>query len=179
MSLQHILLGLLREQPSSGYDLNKRLEEQGQHFWVTEQSQVYRALYKMLAAGWVVFETVVQETNPNKKIYQLTSTGEVEFLTWLYANLEDGQPAQLWLAQLYLGLDLDETHILDILHARLERLEKRMSWSQEQLQGYSTENRRDILRSLTLKYYIHMLETEMRWLEILLDDLPKRLLVDS
>ncbi|MEO1643977.1 MAG: PadR family transcriptional regulator, partial [Chloroflexota bacterium] len=49
MSLQHILLGLLSDEPGSGYDLNKRLQAEGQHFWTTDQSQIYRALYKMQA----------------------------------------------------------------------------------------------------------------------------------
>ena len=37
MSLEHILLGLLRE-PASGYDLKAIFDERIQHFWAAELS---------------------------------------------------------------------------------------------------------------------------------------------
>ncbi|MBC7811849.1 MAG: PadR family transcriptional regulator, partial [Burkholderiales bacterium] len=75
MSLQHILLGVLKDEPLSGYDLNKFFQYVMQYMWPTEQSQIYRALYKLHEFGWVEIEYVVQDENPNKKIYHLTDAG--------------------------------------------------------------------------------------------------------
>ncbi|MYK68861.1 MAG: PadR family transcriptional regulator, partial [Gammaproteobacteria bacterium] len=43
MSLDHILLGLLRD-PATGYDLKSAFSERIRHFWSAELSQIYPAL---------------------------------------------------------------------------------------------------------------------------------------
>ena len=52
MSLNHILLGMLKE-PGSGYDLGKRFSEGPIHFWSAELSQIYPALRRMTERGWL------------------------------------------------------------------------------------------------------------------------------
>lgn len=59
MSLPHMLLGLLEEGSMSGYELNKAIHDSIRHFWTTDQSQIYRALHKMEADGWLRVETVI------------------------------------------------------------------------------------------------------------------------
>ncbi len=41
MSLDHILLGILR-QPGTGYDIKVAFNEVFNHFWQAQQSQIYR-----------------------------------------------------------------------------------------------------------------------------------------
>src|SRR5690349_10724831 len=83
MSLQHMILGVLKYGPISGYDLNKAFQASIQHFWETEQSLIYRALYKMQDFGWVESESVAQDNAPAKKLYRLTESGRAELKRWL------------------------------------------------------------------------------------------------
>ena len=83
MSLQHLILGVLKYRPLSGYDLNKAFRASVEHFWNTEQSQIYRALSKLHEAGWVEMKQVPQATLPSKKIYHLTDAGREELYRWL------------------------------------------------------------------------------------------------
>ena len=50
MSLDHILLGLLRE-PATGYDLGNAFSENVRHFWSAELSQIYPALKRLEQRG--------------------------------------------------------------------------------------------------------------------------------
>ena len=50
MSLQHILLGLLRE-PASGYDLKAYFDSSVRYFWAAELSQIYPTLQRMEKSG--------------------------------------------------------------------------------------------------------------------------------
>ncbi|HAV77127.1 MAG TPA: PadR family transcriptional regulator, partial [Anaerolineae bacterium] len=42
MSLPHIILGMLRKEPKSGYDLKKELETVIHFFWEADISRIYR-----------------------------------------------------------------------------------------------------------------------------------------
>src|SRR5215218_4459049 len=75
MSLPHIILGMLRKKPKSGYDLKKELNNVIHYFWEADISRIYRSLAEMQKKGWVAFETVIQEDSPNKKLYSLTKEG--------------------------------------------------------------------------------------------------------
>jgi len=53
MALEHAILGFLDYGPMSGYDLKKTFDDSVNHFWTAQQSQIYRALKKMVGDGWV------------------------------------------------------------------------------------------------------------------------------
>jgi len=44
MSLEYAILGFLNYHPYTGYDLKKIFDNSVQHFWVADQSQIYRTL---------------------------------------------------------------------------------------------------------------------------------------
>jgi len=162
MSLQHILLGLLSESPNSGYELNKRLETVGQHIWLTEQSQIYRALYKMTSNGWVSFELVAQEATPNKKVYSLTSVGREEFEQWSHTAPDTDPNAQSWLAQLFLTPNLTEIEARILIQQRIMSVQGKLIWARDR---HHQENHSAPHKSFTLRYYMNILEAETEWLE--------------
>ncbi|MEO1291041.1 MAG: PadR family transcriptional regulator [Chloroflexota bacterium] len=168
MSLQHILLGLLNDRPGSGYDLNKRLQSEGQHFWMTDQSQIYRALYKMQAEEWVRYETVIQQDSPNKKVYYITETGRAELKAWLHEDTVENPPAYLWLAKLYLGRDLDVDKMQHIILQRLEQVRQYKQWAQSsrhELANGTNGHRIYAVRLMTFDYNLQILDAEIEWLE--------------
>src|ERR1041384_4339943 len=103
MSLPHLLLGLLSSTPMSGYDLNKEFNTTVQHFWTTDQSQIYRALYKLEEEGKVRVETIIQEDNPNKKVYHITEAGKEELRDWLAKRHTSGHTREAWMGPLFFG----------------------------------------------------------------------------
>ena len=55
MSLEHILLGLLRS-PKSGYELKAEFDVGVANFWPAELSQIYVTLKRLTKRGWSTIE---------------------------------------------------------------------------------------------------------------------------
>ena len=129
MSLPHILLGMLRKQPKSGYDLNKELKFVVHYFWETDLSRIYRTLNDLQNKGWVGFQTIVQDGSPNKKVYSITDEGRQELRRWL---AEPGKSSQEttrnpFLAQLHFSDAISPDVQQRVMVERLKTLQEEVS----------------------------------------------------
>lgn len=124
MSLQHLILGILNYAPISGYDLNKAFQVSVQHFWDTDQSQIYRALYKLHDLGLVTVEVVEQDNAPDKKIYGLTDAGRTELRRWLASPEAMPSLHEGWLGQLFFAHELNAEGAVRVLQERIAELEQ-------------------------------------------------------
>jgi PadR family transcriptional regulator, regulatory protein AphA len=119
-----MILGVLGYGAVSGYDLNKAFQASIQHFWNTEQSQIYRALHKLADAGWVEIEHIAQDDVPDKKIYHLTEAGRAELRRWQTTPQPYPTPHEGWLGQLFFGAGADLDGLEGVLDARIDTLRK-------------------------------------------------------
>lgn len=84
MKLENILLGVLLQHPSTGYDLKKYLDNEGRFLRSnTQMSQVYRALAGMEQQGWVEHSVEHRPGAQDAKRYRVTAEGTTVFLDWL------------------------------------------------------------------------------------------------
>ena len=84
MSLKHVLLALLAEEPNHGYELKKRYDETLGALWPVQQAQIYNNLRLLEKAGQIELETRVEQENlPDQKLYRVTATGATELAEWL------------------------------------------------------------------------------------------------
>jgi PadR family transcriptional regulator, phenolic acid-responsive transcriptional regulator len=111
MSLEHILIGLLR-QPASGYDLKKVFDERIDYFWAAELSQIYPTLKRLEKRGWVRGRQAVSSRGPGRCVYETTPAGRRALRDWLARGPQIGDERFAYLAQIYsmdeLG-DLNQT----------------------------------------------------------------------
>ncbi len=77
------LLGFLSQEPSHGYDLHRRLEEELKGIWDLSQSQVYNILKRLESKGDVRSEILQQKSAPAKRMLSLTAAGRSRFEDWL------------------------------------------------------------------------------------------------
>lgn len=111
MSLEHILLGMLRE-PATGYDLKTSFNEGARYFWSAELSQIYPALQKMEKRGWLKSRREPSEKGPARRVYTRTPSGTRALHAWLQGEPVVGTERFAYIAQLiFLGEmeDLDRT----------------------------------------------------------------------
>ena len=88
MSLRIAALGLLAQEPGSGYDLLKQFEKSMANVWPATQSQLYGELNKLADAGLIE----VSDIGPRgRKEYRITEAGRAELRRWV-ANPEDDPP---------------------------------------------------------------------------------------
>jgi PadR family transcriptional regulator AphA len=84
MKLENILLGVLLQRPSTGYDLKKYLDTFGRfHRSNTQMSQVYRSLSTMEDAGWVTHTVEPRAGAQDAKRFHVTAEGTTVFFDWL------------------------------------------------------------------------------------------------
>src|SRR5262245_50207413 len=103
MSLDHILLGMLRE-PASGYDIKTAFDQGARYFWSAELSQIYPSLQKMERAGWLKSHREPSPKGPERRIYRRTAKGADELRRWLISGPAMGTERFAYIAQLiYFG----------------------------------------------------------------------------
>ncbi|MGE2690131.1 PadR family transcriptional regulator [Mycolicibacterium pulveris] len=88
MSLRIAALGLLAQQPGSGYDLLRRFEESMANVWPATQSQLYGELNKLAAGGLIEVSNIGAR---GRKEYRITDAGREELRRWI-TNPQDDPP---------------------------------------------------------------------------------------
>ena len=84
----YVILGLLAEQPLSGYQIKKIVDIRFKFFWSESFGQIFPAL-KSLAAEGLVQEQAQEEAGARAtKTYAITPAGRAALVTWL------GQPVE-------------------------------------------------------------------------------------
>ncbi len=80
MSLRHALLGLLAEQPASGYDLSQRFNDVLGSVWPAGHPQIYGELRKLHGHGLIA----IDGQGPRRRTaYRITDEGLTEVRHWL------------------------------------------------------------------------------------------------
>jgi DNA-binding PadR family transcriptional regulator len=123
------LLGFLHDGPMSGWDLVAQAQDRIGDFWTITQSQVYRELAAMDAAGLVEKgETGARERTP----YQITDPGREAFLEWVARDPGAETIRVPLLLTLAFGEHVDPDHLDRIIAANKDIHQRR-------LDGYLTQ----------------------------------------
>jgi PadR family transcriptional regulator AphA len=83
MSLPHVLLGLLSDQPRTGYELERLMREELDSVWRAEFSQIYPALARLRRAGFVVLRVLGPRRGPSRNLFRATAAGRRELKSWI------------------------------------------------------------------------------------------------
>ena len=127
MEVKTVCLGMLTDGPASGYDLKKQFESTFGHFYSAGYGSIYPALSLLAENGFVTCEHIPQNGKPDRKIYEITSSGR----TCLLNSLDDPAPghkirsdflATMWFSHLMTG-DQVET-VLNNLVSKIEFQQK-------------------------------------------------------
>jgi PadR family transcriptional regulator AphA len=85
VSLAPILLALIAAEPSSGYQLKRRIDDELSPLWTAELSQIYPALERLLRAGYVSGRILGPSRGPASRRYRATAAGRRELARWIAA----------------------------------------------------------------------------------------------
>ena len=70
--LKHAILGLLRKQDMSGYDITSEFTKEISQFWSAKHSQIYTELKKLLDEKLIEQYIEISGVKLEKKMYTLT-----------------------------------------------------------------------------------------------------------
>lgn len=182
MSLDHILLGLLRE-PQSGYELKAAFDRSLNYFWPAELSQIYRTLKRLEADGLLKSRGEPSEKGPDRRVYSLSRAGRRALGEWLERDPVFGDERFTYLAQVFFMAecgDLDRTQefvrqMQDAFDHRLETLQQiDKEWSSGDAPYPAIESEEGFHYHLTLRMGLSRLRAASGWCDETIERIEQR-----
>jgi DNA-binding PadR family transcriptional regulator len=172
VSLRIAALGLLAQEPGSGYDLLKHFEKSMANVWPATQSQLYGELNKLADAGLIE----VSDMGPRgRKEYRITGAGRAELRRWVTNPQDDPPFRSAALLRVFLLGEVPPEHARDQVltmadHAeaevkRLERLRASIDWTDDEGAFYGLA---------ALEYGLRMNAMQADWANWLVREIDKR-----
>ncbi|MGL5436315.1 MAG: PadR family transcriptional regulator [Lachnospiraceae bacterium] len=183
MSLPFGLLGLLKYQDNTGYDLAKMFEDSLNSFWHAQSSQIYRELNRMEDKGWVTSKNVIQNTRPNKRVYSITQDGLSAFDKWMNENTALFEnPHDPLLIRVFFGANSPEVALETLKAYRdmcLTGLEEQVSKFQTSINNYQSTipdgKDESLYWQMTLDFAVAQTKANLQWAQECIEKLEKRL----
>jgi PadR family transcriptional regulator AphA len=181
-ALDYFVLGLVKDAGLSGYDLARLFEYVVRFFWQAEQSQVYRALYRLRDLGWVRASVVEQAHAPDKTVYRITKTGKTALRTWLREDADEPPARRVWLGKFFFSNELPASDVAEILDRRIRDLQECLASFEPRVKDgdFDVHLRDQLTRlgrlptfGLTLQYAIETVRFEIKVLERMKARLPE------
>jgi PadR family transcriptional regulator, regulatory protein AphA len=181
MSLEHAILGFLKDRPRTGYDLKTVFDMTVSHFWPADQSQIYRTLSRLTENGWIETEVIKQDQRLDRKIYHITPEGSEELLRWLSTPVSAKAVRLPKMIQIFFAGYLPEDEKLKCFERFVEFYRRSIAGLRalpEKGYAYRRKNPplpdKDIyFRMLPLEYGLRLAETSLRWGEEVVDRLKR------
>lgn len=143
MKGRDVILGILRNKPRTGYEINDILQNQISYFYDGTYGMIYPTLKKLEKEEKVKKETVIQEDKPNKNIFSITDKGREELRKYLESDKVEEVFKSDFLMKLFFGDDyLSKQKVIELIKSEIKVKEdqiKRLESSLEhwELQGIS------------------------------------------
>ncbi|CUS06208.1 conserved protein of unknown function [Candidatus Promineifilum breve] len=169
MSLKHAILGFLAIQPMSGYDLKKAFDGSVRHFWPADQSQIYRTLAALAAAGLATVEDTDHADPLSRKVYHLSDDGRAALHRWLTDPPPPADDRDPFLIQVFFAGQLSDTEAAAVLERRRAEVAEQLAVFEMMYRAYATaptDRPRALFFSLlTLEQVIAQGRPYLAWLE--------------
>lgn len=164
-TIEYVILGLIRLQPTHGYDLIQTFQqEKGVGLiWQIKPGRLYALLDKLEDSGWLKSETKEGEDFLARKEYRLTPEGEDAFKDWLLTPISSAhRMRQDFLAQLYFAPYEGAWMIDEIINRQIETCKGWLTGLQHAYQNLlPVEN----YERLVLSFRIGQVEAMLCWLD--------------
>jgi PadR family transcriptional regulator, regulatory protein AphA len=166
LTIEHALLGFLRQQPMHAYEIHQTLmrNEALGLVWHLKQSLVYVMLERLEAEGYITASLEPQGSRPPRKILQLTPDGQAAFTKWLTTPVEHGRDFRLeFLAKLYFAGQDDPASAASLITAQQVACRNWLADLRAQAETMGDVRHYDWL---VLQFRIGQLEAILSWLDI-------------
>lgn len=118
----YVILGFVRNEPRSGYEIKALVDNSTRFFWAASYGQIYPELKRLAEAGLITGSD--SPTGGRKRtIYEITADGEEELRAWLRQTPETFEMRDEGLLKLFFANALPRDEAVEILRAmRAKRL---------------------------------------------------------
>jgi len=119
----YVILGMIREQPRSGYEIKALVDNTTRFFWAASYGQIYPELKRLAEIGLIVGSD--SPTGGRRRtVYEITADGEEELRAWLRQPPQALEMRDEGLLKLFFAAALPRGEAVAIVRAmRAQRLE--------------------------------------------------------
>jgi PadR family transcriptional regulator AphA len=172
VSIRHLILGLLTQQPMSGYDIKRFLESLS---WLIESPSfgtIYPTLRALREDGLVTVEVIPRQDKPPRKIYTIAESGSQSLRDWIDQPAAPGASLKAFVMRLILASSFSRTGLIAHLEQRRSQVAahhatlKRLAEAPNGTAGSGTD--------LTFGYGLALAMAELAWLDSALEQLSQQ-----
>lgn len=151
MKGRDVILGILRNKPRTGYEINDILQNQISYFYDGTYGMIYPTLKKLEKEGKVKRETVIQEDKPNKNIFSITDEGKEELKEYLESNKVEEVFKSDFLMKLFFGDDLSKQKVIELIKSEIKVKEDQIKRLEDSLEHWKLQGINN-LQKITVGY---------------------------
>lgn len=166
LTVEHALLGFLRQHPMYGYEIHQRLLASAEVglVWSIKQSMLYALLARMEDEGYLSSTLEHQGARPSRKILALTPAGEAAFLSWVRSPVPHGRDFRLeFLAKLYFACAEGPAEAQALIAAQRAASTLRRDELCARIDALADQRSYDWL---VLNYRVGQLDATLTWLDL-------------
>jgi len=165
VNIQHAILGLLRNQSLTGYEMKKAMQKSPIIYWSGNNSQIYRTLAELEDEGFVSVEVKHGEASPTKKIYTLTNRGREELHRLTLGFPEVPEIRKTFLMQLVFGGSLTKPELESLLEQYSGEVKGMALSIQHEAPSDRSSPYESAIQELVMENILQMYESELRWID--------------
>jgi DNA-binding PadR family transcriptional regulator len=121
-STAYVILGFVRKEPRSGYEIKALVDNSTRFFWAASYGQIYPELKRLSEAGLIV-GSATPTGGRKRTVYAITAAGEEELRAWLRQRPQTFEMRDEGLLKLFFADALPREEALAILREmRAQRL---------------------------------------------------------
>ena len=163
VNFRYFVLGLLAQQPMSGYDIRRFLQSLGWLLGSPSFGAIYPALHALAQDGFVLVDVMSRPDKPLRKIYSITEAGRQALEEWVARPAEAGVRLKSFIMQLILVGDLSHPALVAYLQQRREIVHWHHSTLEQTIQELG--DRANAGQRLALEYGLATSAAELDWLD--------------
>jgi DNA-binding PadR family transcriptional regulator len=171
VSFRHFILGLLTQEPMSGYDIKRALQRLGWLVGDPSFGSLYPALHALLSDGLVEVDVFPRQDKPPRKVYSIMEAGRQELAAWTAQPQAPNSSLKAFVMRLNLAGSLSSAGLV----AHLEQRRAQVDAHRADLEhgAESVAEHVDLGQSLALNYGLALARAELDWLDSTLDRLSQ------
>jgi DNA-binding PadR family transcriptional regulator len=122
----YVILGMLRGEPRSGYEIKQAVDNSTRFFWAASYGQIYPELRALAKAGLVAGES--RPTGGRRRtVYRLTDAGRQELRRWLDRPPERLELRDEGLLKLFFAGAAEPGKAVEIIDAKQRLVEEKLA----------------------------------------------------
>jgi DNA-binding PadR family transcriptional regulator len=173
-TLEYILLGLIRDEPSHGYALFERIKNTQalSLIWQVKRSKLYYLLEKSESEGYLRSATSSQGPYPDRKVYRITELGRTVLEEWLHTPVRSSRFVRLaFLSKLYFLVQEENDSAEELIDRQIEICQTWLNNLQKQSQVITPG---EYISGQIFAFRIGQITAMIDWLEDCRESLPEQ-----